>query len=232
LCLFGLQVNINNFEGGEMKMKRYVMWAFALITSVLTICLAEQEPNPDWLMKMSQDEKGLQFLKEYFLPFIPEPNMSQDEALALMQYAGNSLKDLRGVTVLVEFLNPEAEEYGLTRKSIQTDSELRLRQSGIKVIPLNEHSLLDATLYINVGTVLSDEFPNIDFRIVAVNIQVEVRQRAMLYRDPKIWCSATMWKNGHIVLCEVSKLRSGVKEILQDKIDEFINDFLAANPKK
>jgi hypothetical protein len=218
-----------------MKTKRYMIWAFALITSVLTICFAGQEPTPDWLMKMSKDERGLQFLKEYFLPFIPEPNMSQDEALALMQYnesPSNSLKGLRGVTVAVELLHPEAEEYGLTRKAIQTDSELRLRQNGIRVIPLNEYSTFDATLYINVGTVLSDEFPNTDLRIAAVSIKVEVKQSVMLFRDPKIWRNATTWENGHIVLCEVSKLRSFVRETVQDCVDEFINDYLAANPKK
>jgi len=119
-----------------MKTKRYMIWAFALITSFLTICFAGQEPNPDWFMKMSQDEKGRQFLEEYFLPLAPEQlsklsNMLPNESSTLMS-ASNSLKSLRGVTVFVEFLHPEAEKYGLTRKAIQTDSELRLRQMESK----------------------------------------------------------------------------------------------------
>jgi len=68
--------------------------------------------------------------------------------------------------------------------------------------------------------------------MAAVNIQVEVRQYVMLYRNPKIWCSATTWINGRIIICGVNKLRSLVRETVQDCVDEFINDYLAANPKE
>lgn len=182
-----------------MKTKRYMIWAFVLITSVLTICFAGQEvPKPEWLLKMSQDEKGFQFLKEYFFPLTPEQlsNMSQDELFAftlIQSNPRNSLKGLREVTVSVEFLDPEAEKYGLTREAIQTDSELRLRQHGIKVIPpSNEPSPLDATLYINVNTVIEEP----DFPVAAVSILVEVKQNVMLFRDPKICARAATWNKG------------------------------------
>jgi len=240
--LFDVRVlaKINNFEGIEMETKRYMIRAFVLITSVLTICFAGQavpkteqtaeETNPKWLM--AQDEKGLQFLFEYFLPLTPEQvsSMSEDELFALTQYDPCiSLRGLRGVTVGVEFLRPEAEKYGLTREVFQTDTELRLRQCGIKVIPFNESSPLDACLYINVNTVIEDTLPAVFF---AVNVNVEVQQAAMLFRNPKIWTNAVTWHRSSTMFCGVNKLRSGVRESVQDKVDEFINDYLKANPKK
>lgn len=45
-----------------------------------------------------------------------------------------TLRGLKGVYVLVEHLNPEAERDGLDKTTIQTDVELKLRQAGIQVL--------------------------------------------------------------------------------------------------
>jgi len=43
------------------------------------------------------------------------------------------LEGLLGVEVVVEKISPEVENYGLTEQLLQTDTELRLRQHGIRV---------------------------------------------------------------------------------------------------
>lgn len=47
----------------------------------------------------------------------------------------STLKGLRGVSVMIESLEPEVERDGLSRSTIETDVELKLRQAGITVVP-------------------------------------------------------------------------------------------------
>jgi|SoiMethySBSTD1v2_1073268.scaffolds.fasta_scaffold3308556_1 hypothetical protein len=54
------------------------------------------------------------------------------------QSARNSLRGLLGVEVIVEDLKPEVERAELSRTQLQTDVELRLRQSGIRVLTEEE----------------------------------------------------------------------------------------------
>ncbi|HUV63077.1 MAG TPA: hypothetical protein VMW24_04210 [Sedimentisphaerales bacterium] len=50
----------------------------------------------------------------------------------------NILSGLQGVLVIVDGVNPQAAEYGLTKQALQTDTELRLRQHGIRVFTKQE----------------------------------------------------------------------------------------------
>ena len=62
-----------------------------------------------------------------------------------------TLKGLRGVTVFVEGLTPEAEREGLTKLALQTDIELKLRQAGIRVLTTTEWDA--AALFVKVNLV-------------------------------------------------------------------------------
>jgi hypothetical protein len=52
-----------------------------------------------------------------------------------------ALRGLKGVHVLVEKLDPDAERLGLTTAQIQADVELRLRKGGVRV--LTEEEMLE-----------------------------------------------------------------------------------------
>ena len=49
-----------------------------------------------------------------------------------------TLRGLPGMAVLIENLAPEVERAGFTRRQLQTDVELRLRQAGIRVLTEQE----------------------------------------------------------------------------------------------
>ncbi len=65
-----------------------------------------------------------------------------------------SLRGLKGVYVLVEFLTEDAQRQGLDDSQLQTDAELRLRKANVHVATQTEMIQSDniGTLYINVGT--------------------------------------------------------------------------------
>ena len=73
----------------------------------------------------------------------------------------DTLRGLDGVFVLVEEIEPEIERYGLTKQALQTDTELQLRQYGIKVLSRVERLAAPGSpyLYVNVGVKIGNEVP-------------------------------------------------------------------------
>jgi len=209
-------------------------------------------------------------------------NMRNEGRLRGLRAGLDQKKILRGiyvVKVLVEGMNPEVEKYGLTQQLLQTDTELRLRQHGIRVgtslqseeekafkraeqkinerisltwlaancaesdqeflkyasagIRLSEllyPHLLSAseqlnTLYINVNAIVFEENGR-----AAFSIKVALQEISYLYRNGTM-AVADVWEKNCIAGCSTGRLKEYVRECLRDFVDEFINDYLAANPK-
>jgi hypothetical protein len=80
-------------------------------------------------------------------------------------------------------------------------------------------------LYVNVNTTVSEEN-----RRAAFAIQVAFKEEACLPRN-SARRSAPVWEKASVGACSSSNLKDFVREALRDDVDEFINDYLAANPK-
>jgi hypothetical protein len=144
---------------------------------------------------------------------------------ASVQYAGQvkALAGLEGVSVSVAPLNPEAERLGLTRAQIKTDVELRLRKAGIRILKREETKETPGkpNLIVDVTTSISGG-------LCAYMITVQLGELVSLARGNKVY--ATIWVAtgmGTFWTQDIRKIRGYVG----DCIDEFINDYLAANPK-
>ena len=79
-------------------------------------------------------------------------------------------------------------------------------------------------LYINVNMIVYEES-----RLAAFSIRIEVQEMAYLCRNSAM-VVADVWKKNSIGLCSLSLFKQHVREYLKDSLDEFINDYLAANP--
>jgi hypothetical protein len=140
-----------------------------------------------------------------------------------------SLRGLPGVHVLVEKLDADVEGDGLTKDQIQTDVELRLRQSRITVLT-REVALRtpgSPALLVNVSTFKDREYP-----MYAYTISVGLLQEVLLVRkragQP---ITAETWRTaGSIGRVGAAKVREVRKRVL-DQVDEFINAYLAVNPR-
>jgi hypothetical protein len=138
-----------------------------------------------------------------------------------------SLKGLKGINVLVEPVKAEVEQGGLTKTSIQTDVELKLRQAGITVLTEAESLAAPGSpyLYISVGTVGSGP-------LSAYATHVELAQSVRLDRDPGIWLAgATTWSVASVGTVGRDNLRE-IRDDIKDNVDQFINAYLSVNPKK
>jgi hypothetical protein len=140
-----------------------------------------------------------------------------------------TLAGLFGVQVVVESMDLDAARDGLTTSSLQTIMELRLRQAGIRVLTETENLRAPGNpyLYVNVGT---GKEPSLG--IYVYHLSLTLRERVRLDRNPDTREFAETWhargQFGYIPVRRLHEVRISVEE----QVDEFINAYLAANPKR
>jgi hypothetical protein len=136
----------------------------------------------------------------------------------------NMLRGLQGVSVNVDVMHPDAaDELGLAREDLIADTELQLRQHGIKVL---SHAPGTAVLYINADLLLGDDSPR-----VACSVQVKLCQDVLLARDPAIHCGAITWWTRQLRTVGRDNLQR-VRHDVKIDVANFINAYLAANPEQ
>ncbi|MBI3894685.1 MAG: hypothetical protein HY313_02020 [Acidobacteria bacterium] len=129
-----------------------------------------------------------------------------------------TLKGLKGLKVMVAQEELEVGQAGLTKSSIQTDVELKLRLAGFPVLSG------DADPFLHVGAyVLTDSSG-----LFRYTLTVQVYQLAQLSRDPKISSVVPTWEVWRFGgIGDVHQVRSEIKDL----VDKFINAYLSVNPK-
>jgi hypothetical protein len=141
-----------------------------------------------------------------------------------------TLRGLQGIGVIVDMVRPEAEQLGLTREALQTDTDLQLRQYGIKVVSFLEMFTTPGVpvLYINANVKVR---PGGMDPIAAVSIVVQLKQNVSLDRDPTIRCKVPTWESAAVATVGRANIRQ-VRAAVRDLVARFINDYLVANPKQ
>jgi len=137
-----------------------------------------------------------------------------------------ALVGLKGVQVVVEKIDPQAELLGLTKAQIKTEVELRLRKAGIRVLTGKERLETPEMpwLYVNVTV-----FPPQDLPLAAFSIHVELKEIVTLANGSTT--VGSIWDTGYVGIVGKEKIRE-MRKLVDDYVDKFINDYLAANPKK
>jgi hypothetical protein len=126
--------------------------------------------------------------------------------------------------VAVEVVNldaPELASAGVTVNQIKTDVELRLRKNGV---PVGDHVVGGPFLEVDVTAVVPrDE----QVQVSAVSIRLSYLQPVTIVRTTEETL-ATTWQTGGTALLGRRKL-SAIRNYLSDYVDQFANDYLAAN---
>jgi hypothetical protein len=139
-----------------------------------------------------------------------------------------TLAGLMGVHVVVEDMDPATEKDGLERSTLQTDVELKLRQAGIRVLTREEVFAVPGTaaLYLNVNTLRHRT------GLYAYCIELELKQGVTLIRNLAITTLGATWQApGFLGTVGADRLHT-VRDDVRDQVDQFLNAYLAANPKK
>jgi hypothetical protein len=144
------------------------------------------------------------------------------------QPSRKSLAGLKGVTVLVEDIRPEAEDQGLTITAVQTDAELRLRKAGIRVFTDAEIRNVPGNPVLYLKAIVMPGKPGWGYAA-----SIELHQGVILTRDPSMETWACTWSvAGGGGYDEPSNIARKVRDKLNDYVDQFINAYLAMNQKK
>jgi hypothetical protein len=139
-----------------------------------------------------------------------------------------SLKGLLGVEVLVEPLDSEIEQAGLSTDKLQEDIRQRIHKAGVKVLTERERlaNPAAAVLIVRVDT-LHDRIGRYFY-----SADLLLTQRVKLQTRAETEVSAVTWKK----LGTVSTVADDNVKHLEDqvlrKVDQFIKDYLAVNPDR
>jgi len=143
-----------------------------------------------------------------------------------VEFSRKTLQGIQGVQVVVG----DVEVDGLpTESQIQTDTEMKLRMVGIKVLTEKErlgtpgHPYLGVTINTNQG-----DYPLQG--LYAIEISINLYQIVNLRRNTTTTVAST-WSNSVLYIVGKNKL-SFVRYFLKDQIDDFINAWLSVNPRK
>ncbi len=137
-----------------------------------------------------------------------------------------SLRELEGVFVVVDTVESDAQADGLSRQEIYTATELVLRSAGIHIIeePVSLLPPHQPVLYVRVSTYRHPA------GMYAFTLTVEFEQYVSIWMQPedKMW--APTWRRSFTGAVTPPNIRQ-VLVIVEQKVKEFANDFLAVNPK-
>jgi hypothetical protein len=161
-------------------------------------------------------------------PVLPSPPAAPAATQADLGFTDKPLTGLKGVTVVIGDLRPDAIADGLDSAQLKTDVELRLRKAGIKVFDKigDPDNTSLATLDININTIKSTE------GIYSYSLMVKVNELVRLVRPvPKLTLADT-WKTSEVGHVGALNMPASLRQDVNDNTDQFINDYLAQNPKQ
>jgi len=147
---------------------------------------------------------------------------------------------LQGFIVDVEGFNEQSTSLrSASQSQVQTDVELRVRKAGIQLSTENEwpNSLYHPAIIVNLRLFsLEKHLEDVYTYNITVKVMQDVRPMAWIIRErdgnewkKSIW--ATTWDKG--ITGAITKNQLGaLRNQVNDLVDQFINDYLAANRKR
>ncbi len=140
----------------------------------------------------------------------------------------DTLRGLRDISVLIEYLPDDVEREGLNREHLQRDIEGRLRQAGLHVLTLSEVANSPGAPYLYVA-VYPITGPSVDLNAYAVALTL--KQLVQLSRNPTTELFATTWE-GPIHLSSLNDARvHDIRTRILEAVGRFIVDYREVNSK-
>ena len=143
-------------------------------------------------------------------------------------------RGLKEVGVFVEDIDPEAIKDGLSKEQIKTDVESKLREAGIKVVPVEKSLSLPTSpyLYVIISTVKFCSGLEYVYGTSVQLKQVVALERGKTVKPSRALLWATTWeKSDGVGITFVEELVGNARAHINEKVDMFISNYSAANPK-
>ena len=148
----------------------------------------------------------------YVIPFA----IAEDKEITRL-----TLRGIKEVNVVIETIEPEIEQLGLTQAQVQADVEAKLRGANIAVAPQIERGR--PAIYLYVQVIRPEKINRLFY-----SISLSLLQNVILERDTEVKTNTNTW------LVRVLGMSSGTEAIRSDirsLLDQFIEDYRKANQK-
>lgn len=163
-----------------------------------------------------------------------------------------TLTGIKEIQILIEVLNYEAMKLGLTKDRLRTVTELKLRREGIKIWDqflwdkARDNLDLKSKEYkkkLNRLTQIPNIYINVHKVGSAFSVTLEVHQQVLITRLIESYSKDLEFDWGSQARCTASTWNKGITGMVRDRpeyiieslaklLDEFLNDYYKANPKK
>jgi hypothetical protein len=138
-----------------------------------------------------------------------------------------SLKGLRKLAVVVQIGKPVSDDFekvGLTEERIRTSIELKLREAKMDVVYRENMASDTPVLHVEVNGSIKDG------KTFSFLLEVELWQKSVLKRDPKIEVVAATWSIGAFGSGLASHIARDMMGLINDMMDTFVRAYSSANP--
>lgn len=155
--------------------------------------------------------------------------VAQSGAKAQVLQDRKSLTGIKGIGVWIKTDPDSLKEINLSLNQISTDTTLRLRKSGIRVLESREEQVA-VEGYPHLIVVVS--LLKTDTSDWIFNVSASLSQWVVLARNPNESLYLTTWNNAAVLGgANQEGIQDSIRKALGDVVDKFINDYSAANPK-
>ena len=140
----------------------------------------------------------------------------------------DTLRGLKEISVLIEYLPDDVEREGLSREHLQRDIEVRLRQAGLHVLTISEVANSPGAPYLYVAVYpITASSVNLNAYAVALTL----KQLVQLSRSPTTELFATTWE-GPIHFSSLSDSKAhDIRSRILEAVGRFIVDYRDVNSK-
>jgi hypothetical protein len=135
------------------------------------------------------------------------------------EHERKTLRDAGPFKVDVVQLTKSAVQHGLNHDAIDAAVELRLRRNGVKLDDKATHFL-----------VVSAQHWSLSSDVTVWTIELKFSQPVTVRANGELTLAPT-WQEGRDVVCLSSESRIKVSDAIDGLVDQFTNDYLAANEK-
>jgi hypothetical protein len=137
------------------------------------------------------------------------------------------LKGVKGFYVEVSNLPYDVEGWGLTRADVRRDVELQLRKGGALVLTREQAMDTPTAPRLHVRILASKQHNSPYYNYCTV---ISFDQGAVLSRDASITVDASTWSKAGLGMVKKKELPA-VRAVISEMVDEFLNVYLAENPR-
>ena len=141
-------------------------------------------------------------------------------------YSRPSLRGLKKLSVMVQIEKPVSEDFkkaGLTEERIRTGVGLKLQEAKIDVVYATDLAPDIPILHVEING------SNKNGKIFSFLIEVELWQKSILKRDPKLEVLAGTWSTGVFGSGPASTIANDIMGLINDMMDTFAKAYLSVN---